>query len=61
MPQCDFNRVALRWNKNNLSKQVVPIKYTLGKRFFAVAILLKLCESFIFRQSKKACGILWSV
>ena len=49
------------WNKINLSKQVVPITYPLDKRFFAVAILLKVCESFPFRQSKKTCGILWSV
>ena len=40
------------WNKNDLSKQVVPITYTLEKRFFAVAILLKVFESFLFRQSK---------
>ena len=47
-------------NKNNLSKQVVSMTYTLEKRFFAVAILLKVCKSFLFRQSKKTCGILWS-
>ena len=48
------------WNKNNLSKQVVPIIYTLEKRFFTVTILLKVCELFLFRQSKKTCDILWS-
>ena len=48
-------------NKNNLLKQAVPITYTLEKRFFAVAVLLKVCESFLLRQSKKICGILWSV
>ena len=52
---------VVTWNKNNLSKQVVPITYTLEKRFFEVAILLKVCESFLFRQSKKTYGILWSV
>ena len=49
-------------NKNNLLKQAVPITYTLEKRFFAVAILLKVCESFLLRQSKKICGmsLLWT-
>ena len=47
------------WNKNNLWKQVVPITYTLEKRFFAVAILLNVCESFLFRQSKKTYGSLY--
>ena len=42
-------------------KQVVPITYTMEKRFFAVAKILKVCESFPFRQSKEACGILWPV
>ena len=41
---------VVTWNKNNLSKQVVPIKiYTLEKRFFTVAILLEVCESFLSR------------
>ena len=44
---------VVTWNKNNLSKQIVPIKHTLKKRFFAVVILLKVCESFLFRQSEK--------
>ena len=48
------------WNKNNLSKQVVPITHTMEKRFCAVAILFKVCELFLFRQSKKTCGIFWS-
>ena len=43
---------VVTWNKNDLSKQVVPITYTLEKRFYAVAILLKVFESFLFRQSK---------
>ena len=43
---------VVTWNKNNLSKQIVPIKHTLKKRFFAVVILLKVCESFLFRQSE---------
>ena len=42
-------------------KQVVPITYTMEKRFFAVAKILKVCESFPFRQSKEACSILWAV
>ena len=40
-------------NNKNLLKQVLPITYTPEKRFFAVALLLKVCESFLFRQSKK--------
>ena len=55
------------YNKNNLLKQPVPITYTLLKKFFAVAIILKVCELFIFKQSKTTCSILgmydssWSV
>ena len=37
-----------------ISKHVVPIIYPLAKRIFAVAILLKVCESFLFRQGKKS-------
>ena len=40
-------------NKNDLSKQVIPTTYTLERRFFGVAILLKVCESFLFRQSNR--------
>ena len=42
---------VVTWNKNNSSKQVAPITCTLEKRFFAVPILLKVCELFLFRQS----------
>ena len=38
------------WNKHILLKQIISITYTLEKRFFAVAILLKVFESFLFRQ-----------
>ena len=44
---------VVAWNKNNLSKQVVPVTYTLEKRFFAVAILLRVCELFLLRQNKR--------
>ena len=40
-------------NKNDLLKQGVQITYTLKRRFFAFAILLKVCEAVFFRQSKK--------
>ena len=47
---------VVAWNKNDLSKQVVPIINTLERRllqllYFAVAI--RLCELFPFRESKK--------
>ena len=48
-------------NEKHLSKQVVPITYALEKRFLALAILLKVCELLLLRQSKKTCNILWSV
>ena len=44
---------AITWNKKHLSKLYVPITCALEKRFFAVAILLKVCESFLFGQSRK--------
>ena len=58
--------------KNNVSKEVVRIVYTLEKRFFAVVIPFKVCESFLFfeergwgmgggGESKKTCGIIWSI
>ena len=34
--------------------------YTFGKYVFAAATL-KVCETFLFRQSKKVYSILWSV
>ena len=40
-------------NIKHLSKQVAPITCALEKRLFAVAIILKVCELFLFRQSKK--------
>ena len=52
---------VVTWNKTNLSKEVVPITYTQEKRFLSVAILLKVCELLLFRQSKGTCGIPWSV
>ena len=52
---------VVTWNKNNLLKQVVKITYTLEKRLFIVAVLLKVCGAFLFRQSKKTCGVLLSI
>ena len=43
---------VVTWNKNNLSKQVVPITYTLEKSFFVVDILLKVFESLLLREYK---------
>lgn len=39
--------LAVTWNKSILLKQVAPITYRLKKRFFAVAIYLKVCKSFL--------------
>ena len=44
-------------SKKNSSKQVIPITYT----FFGAATFLKVCEWFLFRQSKKVYGVLRSV
>ena len=52
--------LVVTWNKTNLLKQVAPITYTLEKRFFAVDVLLKVCQLFLFRQSKKTSGVPWS-
>ena len=38
-------------NKRYLSKQVLPKNYALEKMFFVVAMLLKVCELFLLRQS----------
>ena len=51
--------------KKDLSNNIIPVTYTLEKRFFAVAILLIVFESFLSRQSKTSCIILglcdWSL
>ena len=49
---------VMTWNKKHLSKQVIPIKYTLEKSLFAVAMLLKVCKSFLLRKSKITCSVL---
>ena len=58
----NFNRKQclsiIMWNEKHLSREVVPITYTLES--FSQWLLLKVCESFLFRQSKKTCGLLWS-
>ena len=47
-------------NKKHSSKQVVSMIYTLGKDLLAAAFF-KVCETFLFRESKKDGSILWSV
>ena len=47
-------------NKKHSSKQVVLMNYTLGKNFLQL-LLLKVCETFLFRQSNNVYSILWSV
>ena len=51
---------VITWNKKHSSKQVVSILGYLGKTFLHLP-LLKVYETFLFRQSKKVGGILWSV
>ena len=34
--------------------------YTHLRKTFSQLLLLKICETFLFRQSKKVCSILWS-
>ena len=47
-------------NKKHSLKQVVSMIYILGKDFLEL-LLFKVCEMFIFRQSKEVGSILWSV
>ena len=44
-------------NKKHSSKQVVSMIYTLGKNFLQL-LLFKVCEMFLFRQSKEVGSIL---
>ena len=46
-------RALITWSKKHSSKQVVPITYTLEKKSFLKLLLLKDCESFIFRETIK--------
>ena len=48
----------MTWNKNHSKKQVLSTVNTLGNYFFAAATF-KVCEMFLFRQSKKVCTMLW--
>ena len=52
-PEVKDNLSVITRNKYHLSKQVMPMKYALEKRFFAAAILLKLCELLLFGERKK--------
>ena len=38
---------VIQWKEKHLLKQVVPLSYKLEKKL----LLLKVCESFLFRQS----------
>ena len=49
---------VIRWNKKHLLKQVLQVTYTLEEKFFAV-VTFEVCESFLFRQGKRTCSILW--
>ena len=43
----------ITWNIKRSLNQVASVIYTLRKEFLS-ALLLKVCETFVFRQSKKA-------
>ena len=51
--------LVFTWNKQHLSKQVVPITYVTvfdmhnGEKHFLQLLLLKFCELFLFKQIKK--------
>ena len=47
-------------NKKHSSKQVVPMTYTYGKKFFAAAAFDNLWDIF-FKAELKTWNILWSV
>ena len=52
-------RLVITWHKKHSSKQVISMIYTFGKDFLQL-LLLKVCETFPFRQSNKVYSILWS-
>ena len=47
-------------NKNHSLKQIISMIYIHRKDFLEL-LLFKVCEMFIFRQSKEVGSILWSV
>ena len=51
--------LVITWHKNYSSKQVISMIYTFGKDFLQL-LLLKVCETFLFKQSNKVYSILWS-
>ena len=51
---------VIKRNKKHSLKQVVTIRYTLGKDFLEL-LHFKVCEMFLFRQSKEVGSILWCV
>ena len=44
---------VVTWNKNNLWKQVVPIIYTLEKRFSQLLYFFRFVSCFILGRVKK--------
>ena len=49
---------VIKRNKHHSSKQVVSMVHTLEKNFWDG---WKACDTFLFRQSKIFCSILWSI
>ena len=56
----NFCLPVITWNQKYLSKQVVPITYTLEKLFFAV-FNFEASSNVSFQSEWKTCSVLWFV
>ena len=52
---------VITWNKKHSLKQVGINDIHTWERLFLQLLLLKFCETFLFRQSNKVYNILWPV
>ena len=52
--------LVITLNKKHALKQALSMTYTLGKTFLQL-LLLNICESFFFTESKKIVSMLWSM
>ena len=55
------NNVFTTLNEKQSLKQISPKNINTGGKIFLELLLLKVCELILFRQIKKACGILLSM
>ena len=54
------NDIQLPNGTKNIHPRILIYNMHTGGKVFLQLLLLKLCESFVLRQRKETCGLLWS-